>query len=302
MRREVASGDLRWISVADPTPEDLAFLKEELGFHAVDVDECTKPSGFPKVVVHPAYLSLVVHVPSFDNIGRVTVSLEVDVFVRHDVLVTSHVRPIPALTAFYERVASEEVLRERVLERGPAYLLYSVLGALFDATPAMLTHIVENLRSAEKSIFAGNERQMVSELSAIHRDLAGFRSIIRQQRHVYDPGVLHGEWDTPTFRAVFRSLDAKLSRLWEHLEDLWERAEVLARANEQLLDFKLGEFVKILTVIGAVFIPFGLIAQVIVGLDARVSTTHRMVFWSIIALMFIVDYIVLWKARRRRII
>lgn len=302
MRREDVGSDLRWIDITDPHEEDLAFLRDTLHFHPVDVAECRKPSPLPKLRVMPTYLFLIVHIPSFVTEKRATVPVEIDVFVSSDVLVTVHEASVPILATLLASVSSKEDLRARYLGRGPALLLYSLLEQLFDTAPPMLNHIIERLTRAEEGVFSGRERVMVAELSALRRDLLGFRSIFRPQRHLYEPGVLHGAWDSPTFRVVFRSLNGKLSRIWDHLETLWERAEALGQANDQLLNFKLGEFAKLIMVIGAVFVPLGLVAQVIISLAGDVPFIHRFIFWSIIALLLVIDFVILWHARWRKIL
>lgn len=302
MRRELVAEGVRWVDVVGPAPDDLSFLRDELRFHPLDVAEVQRPSRYPAISPHPLYLFLAVHVPVYRPTERATVPLEVDVFVTPSVLVTARSSSVALLDDLFSRAEQDSAVRDRLIGRGPAYLLYSIMDHLFDAALPMLGHVTEKLDAAEQRIFSGQERQMVRELSAIHRDLSGFRSIIRPQRHLYEAGVLHGDWNTPVFQAVFRSIDNKLSRLWDRLETLWERAGALAATNAVLVDHKLNEFVKYLTVLGAVFIPLGLVAQTAVFLDVTVPVQNRVIFWALVGLMAVADFVILWHARRRNLL
>ncbi|MDP3685388.1 MAG: CorA family divalent cation transporter [bacterium] len=302
MRREVSTGELRWMHIADPEEDDLRFLHEKLGFHALDVEECRRPSLRPKVESHPEYLFLVVHVPAHQKEERVTIPIEYDIFVASNLIVTVHAASASHLDELFQQASSSEDVKQRVIGRGAAYLLYRILDHLFEAAFPMLDHITENLVSAEKKVFSGHERQMVFELSLIHRDLEGFRSIVRPQRHLYEAGTLHGDWGSQAFTVVFRSMHGKLTRLWDHLETLWERAETLGGTNAVLVNYKLNEFVKILTMLGAFFLPLGLVAQVAVFLHDGIPLSNRILFWGIITVMLLVVYVTLWNAKRRKIL
>lgn len=286
----------------DPDADDVRFLREELGFHPADVREVHRLTRQPEVEAHPSYLFLVVHVPHHEPAERATVPREVDIFVRSDVVVTAHAERVHLLDGLFRDASAGSNLSERLVGRGPAYLLYSIMDHLFDSAWPMLEHVIESIDAAERRMFRGQERQLVGELSVLQRDLIGFRSIIRPQTHLYEAGALHGEWDSPAFRVVFRSLHAKLARLWGQLEVLWERIDALARTNDTLVNHQLNEFVKLLTVLGALFIPFGLVAQTAVFINDEIPLPNRLLFWGIIGLMLIVDFVVVWKARSRKIL
>lgn len=302
MRRELATDELRWIDITDPTKDDLRFLRDTMGFHPLDVAECQHPTHLPKVELHPTYLFLVIHVPVYVAKARVSIPVEFDVFVRGDAVVTCHSGSAKILEKLFRNATKDAAVRERMLGRGTPYLLYGILNHLFDASFPMLNHIAVKLERAERRIFNGEERHMVAELSLIQRDLGSFRSIVRPQRYFYGGEALQGEWVSPSLQIVFRGLHAKLTRWWEYLETLWERSESLVSTNGALLDHKLNEFVKLLTILGAVFIPLGLIAQVVIFIDRAVSTTNLLIFWGLIVAMFVIDIAILWRARNSRVL
>lgn len=302
MRRDISTEELRWIDIADPDDEDVRFLHDDLGFHAFDVAEVRKDASQPEVESYPTYLFLVVQVPTQRPDERSAVAEEIDIFVGKDVVVTVHAGSMKLLEDFFHKVSTNDDLQERTVGRGSAYVLYSILDHIFDAAFPLLDDLAGRIRDAEKRIFSGQERQMVSELSTIQRDLSHVRSMIRPQRHLYEAGTLHGEWDSPAFRVVFRSLHGKLTRFWERLETLWERAQVLSRTNDTLVNHNLNEFLKLLTVLGALFIPFGLVAQTAVFINATVPLSNRLVFWGIIGVMLVVDFVILWRAKARNLL
>lgn len=303
MRREIKAGETHWIDIVDPSEDDLRYLRDDLGLHPLDVAECRKPTRLPKFEVHPEYLFLVIHVPTHVQKNRETVPFEFDIFVTPNAVVTVHVGKATMLSALFRSIGTDRERQEHTLGRGPAYLLYTILEGLFATTIPMLDHIVENLERAEARIFSHEEGRMVSELTLIQRDLIGFRSIIRPQRYLYESAGLHAPWDTPSFRVVFSSLHAKLIRLWEHLETLWERASALAATNAALLNHQLNVFVQVFTILGALFIPLGLVGQTLVFIDETVTPLRHLLFWTVVVFMLGIDLLVLvWSVRRQKIL
>jgi magnesium transporter len=142
---------------------------------------------------------------------------------------------------------------------------------------------------------------MVYELSALSRDLSGFRQIIRPQVHLYNPKTLHGDFATPAYRAIFKSIQSRLQRVWDALDNQHEKITALSETNSNLLSHKLNEFIKILTLISALFIPLGVIGQVLPSISDA-PPLNLCIFWVIIGLMLVVDFVILWYYRSRKMI
>lgn len=302
VRRQIQTEELTWIDMVDLSVDDLDFLRREFSFHPLDIAELQHRSPRPKVEEHPGYLMLVVHIPVFDGDSRSTMSAEVDMFVTKTHIITVHIGRVHTLDRFFRSVNEDRASRERYVGRGSAYLFYSVMSVLIEASFPKLDHINEKVDAAEQHIFSGNERAMVYELSALQRDLSGFRQILRPQVHLYDAGSLRGDFANPMFKPVFRSIDAKLARVWDALETLQEKVAQLAGTNATLVTHKLNEFIKVLTLLGAVFIPFGVVAQVILSINLDTPPLYFAIFWAIIGGMLIADFILLWYYRRHKLL
>ncbi len=301
MIRQISTKELTWTDIVDIKQEDIDFLRQNFAFHNIDLQELTHRSARPKLEEYQGYLFMVVHSPVFDARNRSTLPAEVDIFVTEKHVITVHIGRVHLLDQFFNQINDSPTLRERYVERTSAYLLYSIMGVLIDSAFPKIDHIYEKIEAAEHKIFAGEERSMVYELSALNRDLSGFRQIIRPQVHLYNKDVLHGEFSTPVFKAVFKSIQSRLERVWDALENQQEKISALSATNSNLLSHKLNEFLKILTVINAVFIPFGVLAQSILSV-ANATGASTFIFWSLIAIMLIIDFVILWYYRNRRLL
>jgi len=299
--RQIKTKELTWIDIVDFERQDIDFLEKEFQFHAIDLQELTHRSNRPKLEVYPSYLFAVVHSPVFDAKSRSTTPAEVDIFVTDGNIITVHMGRVHLLDQFFKQINESTVLQERYVGRSSAYLLYSIMGVLIDSTFPKIDHIYEKIEIAEHKIFNGEERAMVFELSALSRDLSGFRQIIRPQVHLYNPETLHGDFATPAYRAIFKSIQSRLQRVWDALDSQYEKITALSDTNSNLLSHKLNEFIKVLTLISALFIPLGVIGQVLPSISDA-PQLNSIIFWILIALMLIIDFVILWYYRARRMI
>lgn len=299
--RQIKTKELTWIDIIDLEKKDLDLLEKEFHFHAIDLQELTHRSSRPKLEEYPGYLFAIVHSPVFDAKSRSTTPAEVDIFVTDGHIITVHMGRVHLLDQFFKQINENSVLQERYVGRSSAYLLYNIMGILIDSSFPKIDHIYEKIEVAEEKIFNGEERAMVYELSALSRDLSGFRQIIRPQIHLYNPETLHGDFASPAFKAIFKSIEARLERVWDALENQQEKIGALSVTNSNLLSHKLNEFIKILTLISALFIPLGVIGQVLPSISDAPSLNF-VIFWILIAIMLTVDFVILWYYRARKMI
>lgn len=301
MVREIQTKDLKWIDIVNITKEEISLLENEFHFHKADLNELTKKSSRPKLSEYADYLFMVLHSPYFNEKTRTTSPVEVDVFVTQNCVVTVHIGRVHILDDFFQQVSKNENLRDRYVGRSSAYLLYSIMLTMIDSSLPKIDHIYEKIENAEKKIFDGHERAMVFELAALNRDVFGFRQIIGPQAHLYQAGILNGEFSSPAFKTVFKNIESHLKHVWNLLENLQEKLEALSVTNSNLLSHKLNEFIKVLTVISAIFIPIAIIAQVVPYLN-NATETRQVIFWVLIGTMILIDLSILFYYRLRNLI
>lgn len=301
MLRQIKTKELTWIDIIDLEKQDLDFLEREFHFHSSDIQELTHRSTRPKLEEHQGYMFTIVHSPVFDAKSRSTTPAEVDIFITDGHIITVHMGRVHLLDQFFRQINESEKLQERYVGRSAAYLLYSIMGVLIDSSFPKIDHIYEKIELAEHKIFNGEERAMVYELSALSRDLSGFRQIIRPQIHLYNPEMLHGDFATPAYKAIFKSIQSRLQRVWDALDNQYEKITALSDTNANLLSHKLNEFIKVLTLISALYIPLAVIGQVLPSISDA-PQVNFVIFWLLIGLMLVIDFVILWYYRARKMI
>jgi magnesium transporter len=83
----ITAEGLRWVNIESPSPLECAWLEEQFGFHALDLEDVLSRNQRPKIDEYPDYLFIVLLFPVFDRaVGRLN-ACELDMFVGPDYLV-----------------------------------------------------------------------------------------------------------------------------------------------------------------------------------------------------------------------
>src|SRR5205814_246565 len=90
-----------WLDLDDPTPESMAMLGREFGFHELALEDCLHPHQRPKIEQYGSYFFLIAYSVTIQ--GDELVSHEMGVFVGRNYLVTVRKAPAFDLTEVLKR-------------------------------------------------------------------------------------------------------------------------------------------------------------------------------------------------------
>jgi len=217
-----------WLNVPSPNTKDLLFLKEEFKLNIAVLEQLPIPI---KIITSSAILTI-------------------------------YQEPNPVLENFFDSLLHRPFIREEYF-KGPDYLLFSILDKLIDSCLPMLDHIYEHIEEIEDKTFKGQEREMLSEISIVKRDIIDFRRTVKPKRSVLE--ILAKK----TSRFFGQDIDflsqeviGSNIRVWNTLENHKELIEAIEKTNESLLSYKISNIMKILTLLSFITFPLSLIASI----------------------------------------
>ena len=286
---EVLEADgLRWLHIERPRAIDRSYLEEHFDFHPLDYEDLFSRNQRPKVDTYDDYLFVVLHFPVFDKtVGRLNAS-ELDIFVGPDYLITLPNSELPPLEYLFERVRTRDDLREDIFSKGPGYLLYRIVDDLVDASFPMLRKIGNKLERLEDSIFEGESEKIVRDISDTKQEIITFRKIVRPQRAALADLERTKRYIPEDLEIYFDDINDAGERIWDMLENFKEVIEGIEDTNESIVQHRLNDTFRILTVISVVFLPLTLIAS-IWGMNSHVPGEQSVEgFWLVVAIMVVV--------------
>ena len=289
VRREmVSSGQLRWINIERPQGADGEWLLQEFGFHPLDLEDVFSRNQRPKLDTYDEYLFLVMQFPAYEKARRRLISVELDVFIGPDYLVTLPNHELPPLEALFERFQEREDLRDTTFSKGSGYLLYRIIDACVDASFPMLRKMGLKLESLEDDIFEEERtEQIVRELNDLKLEIISFRRIVRPQRAVLrDLERSKQRYLAEEMDIYFDDISDAAERIWDLLENYKEVIESLEATNESVLSHRLNDAIKVLNAVSVLVLPATLIAS-IWGMNVMVPGEGEGTFNSFWLLMFV---------------
>ena len=282
----VEAPGLRWINIERPRQADLAWLAERFDFHPLDYEDVGSRNQRPKVDEYDDYLFIVLHFPRYDKaVGRLNAA-EVDLFVGPDFLVTIPNEPLQPIEYLFERVRTNEELRDSLFSKGPGYLLYRIVDDLVDASFPMLRKIGNKLERIEGEIFEGESADVVRDISNAKQEIINFRKIVRPQRAAFrDLERNKARYITEDLDIYFDDILDASERVWDMLENYKEVVEGLEDTNESAIAHRTNATFRVLTAISVIVLPLTLVAS-IWGMNVRVpGEADTLAFYLVLGLM-----------------
>jgi magnesium transporter len=265
IRKQFTLASLTWVDVIYPSRDEIQSIGELYGFHPLHREDVLSRIQRPKLDDNDdeEYVFLVLHFPVFDEVERLSVISEVDIFVGADFVITFHdgrLRPMRRLV----QTAGDERGSSLLLGRGPGFLLYRIVEALINYCFPMLHRLDEKLDALEEAMFRGDTRRTVQELSYIRRDIISLRRILKPNIPVVRMlASREREFLRLDEEAYYGDLVDGLTRIWDMLEEQKEIIEGLDSTLSSLTSHRINQEMKTFTLISVVMLPMTLLASIL---------------------------------------
>jgi magnesium transporter len=251
--------DLVWVDFEGEPPEVCEpVLLNTFGFHPLAVDDALQESHVPRIDDWGSYLYIVLAAVGIERRnGSDICTVEVDVFLGDNYIVTHHDAPVEAL----ERVWSLAQRDVRHLSQGADHLLYRVVDEMVVDYVRVVDEFDEDIEEVEKAIFDRPTPDILERTFGLKRSLLQLRRLISPQREVMnklarDDYQMIDDKDRVYFRDVYDHL-VRLHDINESLRDLVTGA---LETYLSVVNNRMNDIMKTLTLITTLFMPLSFVA------------------------------------------
>lgn len=253
-----------WIDLSAPTPEESQeILAEFYKFHPLAIEDAVNESHVPKVDDYGSYLYLVFHTVALGDERMDIHTYEIDVFLGANYLITMHETPRDSI----EKLWNEDWHRESGLARGPAFLLYELLDRQIDNYTPLLDRFETQLEHLGDQIFRktqGKEEEAVLNdiLTAKSSALRLGRILIPQRELLHK--LAHNSYRVipADSRIYFQDAYDHLARFSDLAGSMRDLSSSTMETHLALVNNRINETMKVLTMISTIFIPLSFLAGV----------------------------------------
>lgn len=282
---------LTWVDMESPTNDEVRQIMEEFDIHPIAADELLGPSLRPKVDHYDNFIYLILHFPAIRH-SHQTKSQEVDFIIGKQFLITVRYELLDPLHKFSKVFEVNSILDKSEIGDHAGFLFFYMIRKIYSSLGHELSIIGDTLKSVEDRIFHGEEREMVAELSIIHRDLLEFHRALRQHRSVLQSlSVASSEFFGKDFVHYSENIIGEFLKVEEMLQDEKEVLNDLRSTNDSLLTTKTNEIMKLLTATTFLMLPANLIGALF-GMNTHDTPIigRDYDFWIVAAIMFFVAF------------
>lgn len=292
---------ITWIDLENPTPEELDEISKEFSIGPVLAEELLTPTAKPRVDVYAESTYAVFHFPTLRDLEEGSAQ-EVDIILGKKHLITVHYSPMDAIDDFKKAFEVETLIGKKKQKLHVGHLLFELGERLYHESENELAVLEDTIQSVEKRIFLGEEKEMVSEISRVTRQLLEHKRVLGN--HTQTLEVLEQVGTSLLGKSIenyFRGMASLHYRVYNRAITMADMVDELRETNMALLTTRQNEIMKNLTIIAFVTFPLTLIAGIfgmntintpIVGIDGD--------FYLILAgmLALTVAFFIYFKAKR----
>lgn len=249
---------LLWVDFCgEPDETCEPILRDVFGFHPLAIEDALQETNLPKVDDWGDYLYIVLDALDFSPQSGELRQVELDVFLGTNYIVTHHDEPILALERAWDSCQRDV----RYLQNGADHLLYRLVDYVVAGYMPIVEQMDREIDEIEDRLFVSPSSDTVERLFALKRALLAMRRTITPQREVLnklarDDYRVIDRRDRIFFRDVYDSL-VRLHDLNESMRDLVSGA---LDTYLSVINNRMNEVMKTLTVITTLFMPISFIA------------------------------------------
>lgn len=289
--------NLVWVDVQDPGEAELAMLLEEFGFHPLALDDIAKGHERPKVDEYKGHLFAVIYGVLNGAALEAVQTVEVDLFIGRNYVVSVHRDQFPAL----EEAQSRWMRGGAMLKEGVGFLVYTLVDAIIDTYGPVLEAIENHVEDTELALFGPARTDGVQALLKLKRTLVQLRRVLFPLRETFQVFLRPDHaYFSPGTRIYFQDVYQHVLRMLDELDIERELVSGALDANLTLVSNQLNQTMRTLTVltiaVGTVGAVFGAWGMNVGGLPVAESSWG---FAAIVAGAVLLTGAVLMIARRR---
>jgi len=288
------SKNVQWIDVTRPGSNDLAILKKTFGLHPLIVEELRTPSARARVEAKENYLFFIYYFPLYDIKDEVSVRSEIDIIVSKKAVATIHYEPLANVFNDFDIGDCKTSLE----------LLCRIVEHLLIFEERQLRHIREKVERVGHDVFKSQDLGVLERIMFLKRDILEYHISVRLQEPILKSLLAKGIQFWGSDAEVYLSeLIGEQTRVISQIQDYRETISDFEETNNQLVNIKINQTIKRLTVVSFVAFPAILFEQLFM-MNLRNTPIEGLPysFWIVIAIMAVLTGSIILFFRKRNLL
>ncbi len=254
--------NISWINIARARKNEIEFLRKKFNFdlNQLRLSSSNYKSQRPIIEENDKYFFLVLHFPIFD--GDNIVPAEIDFFITDNFVITLHNEDLDVLLEFFNlsRKDPESFLSSRI--QRPEILLYEILNKIIISCYDILDENSIAISEIESTIIKGEHRSVANDILLLRRNIINIRKIMQNHKNIFKKlmFIQNNPTTAKTLKEHYPKLIEHSKTFWEILDNQKEMIEALDQTNDSMLNYRISDIMKTLTIFSVIVFPLTLLA------------------------------------------
>ena len=248
-----------WVDLTTGNEELLDRVGEFLNYHPLELENAKRESLVPKMDEYKDHIFVVAHAVDFDASDEDFRTTQLGLFLGKNFVISYHGKPLQTV----ENTARRFEMGTRMLERGPAAVMHSLLNGLVDNYTPILDQFDHRIDELENEVFDQPGENSLRRIFNLKRAVARLRRLAQPQQEIL---YRLGHTDHPL---IPENLTVEYRDIYDHLVRTSYLAESYRDTLSSLTDSylstmsnRMNEVMKVLTIIATIMMPLTLIVGI----------------------------------------
>lgn len=251
------AGGVLWIDLLNANPKETEeTLTQVFEFHPLTIDECIQGVRRPKLDNYDSYAFFVVYVDDQATPVEDINTVELDVFLGANFVVTHHPLPVPAI----DRISNEIMEDESLMNRGADTLTYEILREVASDYKPTVDYLSAALAGVEIEVVTAPTDQTLRRIHELRHDTLKIKRVLTAQQEIVstlatgDVQPVHGK-----NRRYFRELADRFSYMVETTETLDESIRSALQTHLSVTYNRTNNLLRFVAAVVTILLPLTLL-------------------------------------------
>jgi magnesium transporter len=283
-----------WVEAVAPDAEESIALVLGLGLHELSVEDALSEGHPPKIEDFGNHLFLIAHTPVSEKERQ---TRKVAVFLSPTWIVTIERYDLKTLEVVADRVRRDP----RRFLGAPEHLAHAVLDQMTEGFEHLADSLMDQAEDLEDVVCAEPRREQLTQILDMRREVTQLVRVVRDQRDVSSALLRTAdERLSKEYQPYFRDVYEHLVRVHSQLEAVLHGLVATREAYHSSVNNRLGDTMRLLTVLTTIVMPLNLITGVFGMNFAHIpGLTSPTAFWLTLVLMSGLAVGMVWFFRRK---
>lgn len=259
MRAALAdAGGVLWVDFLEANPESVQqILTRVFGFHPLTISDCLRGVRYPKLDDYGDYIFFVLQAADRSEPVEDVNTVELDVFLGTNFVVTHHPLPLPAIDRIVERAMKDEFL----MTLGADILAHEILRAVASDYQPVVDFLSAAVAGVEVEVLTAPTGKTLHRMHELRHDALKVRRILMPQQTIM--GRLAADGLQPVGaqnRLHFRELEDRFAQMVETTEMLEESVRGAFRTHMSVVSSQNGRLLRLVAAMVALLLSLTLLA------------------------------------------